>query len=294
MDDSFSPRPVAGRLIALDLRPTRPLTFLGPAWAAFCGAVASGALLSRQSLLVLILALLLCDVLLGAWRALWLHADWRTAIQRNAAGARVWLSFSDDETGSPLARRWRRLARRADYVRRILWPLIDSDIIAMLMAGLLALTIALVLGPAPVVLVALAMTLGLVEGETRAEIGTGLRALVEVAIPWLIAQTALGSFHWLALVFALLFTLVYRALVAIAEREPGRWIALSNLAQLGVVLLLIFSNMPIGAAVVTLGLLAQVLWQIRHRLDRDGRAYAQRVQSYLLVAMLIAGISLWL
>jgi hypothetical protein len=294
MEDSFSSRPVVGRLIALDLRPMRPLTFLGPAWAAFCGAVASGGLIFKsQWLLVLILSLLLCDVLLGAWRALWLHADWRTALRRNAASTQSWLYFSD-ETPSPFfARLSRQAARRIAYARHVIWPLIDSDIIGMLIAGILALSIAVVLGQLPFALTAAAMIFGLVEGEVGTERGAGLRALVELAFPWLIAQSAFGSFSWLALVFVLLFTLVYRALLALAEERRGRWSVWNNLAQLGVVLLLISSNAPVGAGIAALGLLAQVLWQARYRLDRDGQAYAQRVQSYILVAMLVAGISLW-
>src|SRR5712692_6596289 len=78
MESSFAARPLVGRLIALDIRPTRALTFLGPAWATLCGAIASGGLTLRgQTLLTLTFCFLLSDALLGAWRSLWLQSDWR-------------------------------------------------------------------------------------------------------------------------------------------------------------------------------------------------------------------------
>ena len=51
--------------------------------------------------------------------------------------------------------------------------------------------------------------------------------------------------------------------------------------------------MPAVAGLIALALLAQVLWQSRYRVTRDGRAYVQRVQSYVLVAMLATGLALW-
>jgi hypothetical protein len=295
MESSFgSARPVVGRLIALDLRPTRTLTFLGPAWAALCGAVASGGLtLNGQSILFLILTLLLCDVLLGAWRALWLHADWRTALPRNLANAKVWLRAPGDLPKSFFPRTWETLSRRVRFLREVIWPLVDSEMIGMLIAGILALCIAAVLGLVPLALTGAAMAISLIEGELGVERGRGLRAVFEIVLPWLIAQSVFGAFSWLSFVFAGLFTLVYRALLGLAVDRRERWLVWNNLAQLAVVLILVASNTPVGAGVVALALLAQVLWQARFRMDYDGQSYAQHAQSYVLVSMLIAGLSLW-
>jgi len=294
MEESYPVRPVLGRLITLDLRPTRPLTLLGPAWAALCGAISSGGFDWRgQSLLVLVLSILLCDALLGAWRALWLHADWRVALPRNLASARVWLILPDDTPAALLPRVWRVMTRRIAFARNVVWPLIDSEIIGMVIAGILAVCIAAMLSPAALALTMVALALALVEGEVGAERGLSLRALIEMTLPWLIAQSAFGSFSWLALFFVLLFTLVYRALLGLTGARQGRWLWWNNVPQLVVVLVLFASNTPVGAGVVALGLLAQVLWQTRWQMDRDGRAYAQRVQSYVLAAMLVVSLSLW-
>ncbi len=288
MEESFVTRPLVGRLIALDVRPTRALTFLGPAWAALAGAIASGGLTFRaQSLLTLLLTLFLCDAFLGAWRALWLQADWRPALRRSSASAAGWRRASN-------ARWLDRISQRLVYFRQIVWPMIESEILGMIIVGVLTLSVAVVLGQATVLLTSVALLFSLIEGEVGTARGAGLRALTEIALPFLIALATFGSFSWSALVFALLFTLVYRALVGLATTRQMIWIAWSNLGQLAVVLILIAQNAPIGAGVVALGLLGQVLWQARFRFDRDGGAYTRRVQSYVLVAMLVAALSLWL
>jgi hypothetical protein len=296
MEDSYgSARPVAGRLVALDFLPARPLTLLGPAWAALCGALASGGLLSKnQSFLYIVLILLLCDALLGAWRARWLHADWRTALPHNLSRAQIWLALPDDSAESAFTRISRFVSRRIRFVRSVIWPLIDSEIIGMLIAGTLAICIAVVLGLVPTILTGVALGLALIEGQLDIKVGAALRAVYELTLPWLIAQSALGSLSWLSIIFVLFFTLIYMALLDLSSTRKERRVVLSNLTQLAIVLLLIVTNTPAAAGIVGLGLLAQVLWQTRFRLDRDGRTYAQRVQSYILVAMLVAALSIWL
>ncbi|MEW5720703.1 MAG: hypothetical protein AB1817_18910, partial [Chloroflexota bacterium] len=256
MEESFPARPVLGRLITLDLRPTRPLTFVGPAWAALCGAIASGGLDGRgQSLVVLVLIILLCDALLGAWRALWLHADWRVALPRNLASARIWLMLPDDTPTAFVPRVWRVVTRRVAFARNVLWPLIDSEIIGMLIAGALAVCIAALLSPAALALTVVALLLALAEGEVGDAPAPSLHALIEVALPWLIAQSAFGYFSWLSLFFVLLFTLIYRALLGLTGARQERWLVWNNAPQLVIALVLFASNAPVGAGLVALGLL---------------------------------------
>lgn len=296
MEDSYtSSRPVAGRLVALEFLPARPLTLLGPAWAVLCGAIASGGLLVKsQSFLFVVLLLLLCDALLGAWRARWLHADWRNAVPHNLARAQIWLALPDDSAESLPTRIVRFVSRRIRFVRSVIWPLIDSEIIGMLVAGVLAVCIAIVLGVLPTILTGLALLLALIEGQLEIKTGAILRAIFEMTLPWLIASSALGTLSWLSFAFVAGFTLVYVALLDLSSTRKERRIVLSNLTQLAIILLLIATNTPAGAGIVALGLLAQILWQVRFRLDRDGRTYAQHVQSYILVSMLVTAFSLWL
>lgn len=294
MEESFATRPLVGRWIALDVRPTRPLTFVGPSWAVICGSLASGALALRgPSLLSLVLAILLCDALLGAWRALWLQSDWRAALKRVSTGSGDWLVTPAESEGPRWLRFLRRASRRILFMRKVIWPIVDSEIIGLLIIGALSLSIGVILGALPAILTGLAMTLSIIEGRVGTARGAGLRSISDIALPWLIAQTALGAFSWLSLIFALLYTLVYRSLLGLATTRQGHWIAWCNLAQVAVAVILIATVVPAGAGIVLLGLLAQVLWQGRYYSDHDGQSYARRVQSYVLVGMLVVGISLW-
>jgi hypothetical protein len=267
---------------------------IGPAAAAFCGALASGGLDGRaQSWVVLILSVLMCDALIGAWRALWLHADWRVALPRNLTSARVWFMLPDDAPVAFIPRVWRGVTRRIALARNVIWPLIDSEIIGMLMAGILAVGIAALFNPIALALTLVALVLALIEGEASDKYASSLRALIEMTLPWLIAQSAFGYFSWRALFYVVLFTLIYRALLGLTEARQEQWLIWSNGAQLVITLVLFASNTPIGAGIVVLGLLAQILWQTRFRTERAARAYAQQIQSYVLVAMLVVSISLW-
>lgn len=291
----FATRPLVGRLIALDVRPTRTLTLLGPAWAAICGAIASGGLTLRgQTLLTLILIVMLCDAFLGAWRFLWLSSDWRPALGHTIASSARWLHAPGEAPQFFLVRWSSRVSRWNRYLREIIWPIIESEMIGMVIAGVLALSAAVVLGTQTLLLTAFAMLLSLIEGQIGTARGAGLRAICEIALPFHIAQSAFGYFSWSSLVFSILFTLVYRALLGLATTRQMNWIRWSNIAQLVMVWLLLLRSTPIGAGLVAMGLLAQVLWQARLLYDRDGNGYARRVQSYILVAMLIVALSLWI
>lgn len=292
MQDSFSSRPLVGRRFALDLRPTRPLTFLGPIWAVICGALASGGLtLKGQTLIYIIFLFLLCDPLLGAWRSEWMQTEWRDAWRRAITNMPAWFSASD-ATDFILVRIFRQIGRRLTYIRQVAFPLIDSEITGMATAGGLALCVASVLGQMPFVLTIAAMVVALIEGQLSTQRGTILRALYEIAFPWLIASSAFGPFSWLGVAFVILFTLVYRALIGLGNRQL-QWMIWSNGLQLFAVILLYLSNAPIAAGIAALGLLAQFLWQARYRSDHDGRTYAQRVQSYILIIMILSALSLW-
>jgi hypothetical protein len=295
MDESAYPtRPVLGRLFALEVRPTRPLTLVGPATAALCGAIAAGGLEGHwRAWVVLILVILLCDVLIGAWRALWLHADWRVALPRNLASARIWYMLPDEMPGSRLARLGKALHRRVMLVRNVIWPLIDSEIIGMLIAGLFAVCLAALFNPITLALTLTALILALIEGQVSEKHTLGLRALIEMALPWLIAQSAFEYFSYRALFFVLLFTIVYRALLGLLHARQEPWPLWSHGAHLVILFTLFASYAPVQAALVAMALVAQLLWQIRFWSERAAREYVQQVQSYVLATMLVVSISLW-
>ena len=293
MEESSSMRPLVGRWLALELRPTRPLTWLGPGWAVLCGAVAAGVWIPRgQSVLALIFSLLLGDVLLGAWRALWVQPDWRDAVRRAAANTPEWYMESDDAEGWRIVRVIRQVGRRLRFVRRMILPVVDSEMVGMTMIGALALCVAVVLGQTAFWLTLAAMVVALIEGQLSGERAAYLRTLFEITLPWLIAQSAFGNFSVLSFFYLLLFTAVYRALLGLSATRQMRWARWSNLAQLTIALALFVMGAPAVAGLAALCLLAQVLWQTRFRVNRDGREYVQHVQSYVLVTMLAVAFAL--
>ncbi|MCX7838351.1 MAG: hypothetical protein N2559_02700 [Anaerolineae bacterium] len=296
MDEtSYPARPVLGRLLALDLRPMRPLTLLGPAAAALCGAIASGGLNGQwRSWVTLILVILLCDVLIGAWRASWLHADWRVALPRSLANARIWYMLPDEASSSRMARWARALTQRVMLVRYGIWPLIDSEIIGMLIAGLFALCLAALFNPIALALTLAALALALIEGQVSERHTLGLRALIELTLPWFIAQSAFEYFSYLSLFFVLLLTIVYRALLGLIHARQERWYVWNNIAHLVIALALFASHAPIQAALVALALLAQRLWQMRWQSEGAAREYVQHIQSYVLATMVVVSLSLGL
>lgn len=294
-ESSYPARPVLGRLFALDLRPMRPLTLLGPAAAALCGAIASGGLDGQwRSWVVLILVILLCDVLISAWRASWLHADWRVALPRNLASARIWYMLPDEVPSSRAARWSRAITRRVMLVRYVIWPLIDSEIIGMLIAGLFALCLAALLNPITLGLTLAALVLALIEGQVDERYTLDLRALIELTLPWLIAQSVYEYFSYASLFFVLLLTSIYRALLGLVQARQERWYVWNNLAQMLIAIALFASNVPVAAALVALALVAQLLWQMRWQSEGAAREYVQHIQSYVLATMVVVSLSLGL
>lgn len=292
-ESSYPVRPVLGRLLALEIRPMRPLTLLGPAASALCGAIASGGLDGQwRSWVVLVLVILLGDVLIGAWRASWLHADWRVALPRNLASARIWYMLPDEVPSGRIARLGRVITRRVLLVRNVIWPLIDSEIIGMLIAGLFATCLAALFNPIALALTVTALVLALVEGQVSDRHTLGLRALIELTLPWLIAQSTFEYFSYSSLFFVLLLTGIYRALLGLVHARQERWYVWNNIAHVIIALTLFASNAPVPAALVALALLAQLLWQMRWRAEGAAREYVQHIQSYVLATMFVVSLSL--
>ena len=188
-----STAPFLGRLLSLQLRPAQRVTWLGAAWAALCGAVASGKLaLSGRSLLSLGLVLFLADPLLGAvWSAL-------EALSRPASSNRG--EFRSSEAGahlSPLPYTqpgsasegfFARLNASLAWWRAEFWPRAGASLVGLTVTSALALAIGLVLGRWVALLTAAALVfpfLGAALLGQRPQSGPFTRALLEMGLAWL-------------------------------------------------------------------------------------------------------------
>lgn len=290
-------RPPLGRRIALELRSARPLTWLGPIAATLCGAIAAGGLaISGETLLRVAIAVLLTDPILGAWRAAWVNTDWRRPMRGwEAMPTRAWMLVPYARLGSPAARFSQWLSSRAKFWREAIVPHVGQALTAILVTGLIALSVALVLGTTTFLLTLLALVLAPLESELG-ENGAGrwARAIGEVGMAWLIGDAALSLLipPLDSALVALVFATTYRGLLSVSAR-PRLGFVIVNLAQVLLIALLIGRGAIINATIVALTLGALLLWETLVRAGREGpKTFLARAQWFVLVAMLVAALGI--
>lgn len=294
MSDLPLPRPATGRRFALELRPTRPLTWIGPLSAALAGLIGSGGLAwSGSTLLNAALVLLLADPILGAWRALWVQTDWLAPLRIKTGEVppdRQLVPYA--EQGSPAARMSHWWAGRVMFVSRALIPELYPTLSALVVAGLLALAVSVVLGPVVIAITIAALALGPIEAELGPEKGAWPRALEEIGAAWLLGHAALALPTGPVLLLALMMSVAYRGLLAFQTQTRRRFLW-NNLGQAGVAVLMAAQFRPLSAGLIGLSVLAQVLWQAYARTGPEGaRGYLPRVQWFFLLTMFTTALAL--
>lgn len=290
-------RPTLGRRVALELRSARPATWLGPIAATICGAVASnGFIISGETALRIAIAILLTDPILGAWRSAWVNTDWMSPMRGwQATPTRAWMLVPYARLGSPAARFSQWLSSRAKFWREAVMPQVGHALTAILVTGLIALSVALVLGTAAFILTLGALLLAPLESELG-ENGAGrwARAFSEIGMAWLIGDAALSQIFPPvdSAVVALLFATLYRGLLSVGSR-PRLGLAIANLAQALLIIYLLSRGALVSATIVALSFGALILWQT---LVRAGRGTAQdfmgRAQWFVLLAMIISALGI--
>jgi hypothetical protein len=293
-----STRPQVGRRISLELHPAQPITWIGPAWAAVCGALASGAFaLSGETVLRILIAIILADPILGAWRAAWVNTDWRAPLRVwQPTPTRSWMLLPYARLNSPAARLSQWISSRAKFWRDAVWPEVGLGLSTLLIFGAIALCLALVLDGATFqrgafLLTVIALALGPLEAEMGARgAGQWARASLEVGAAWLIGNAALATPNLDSVLIALFLACAYRGLLALANsREIG--FAIANLSQIVVSALLVARGAILNAGFLSIGLIAQLLWQAAaRRVGEFDSTYLLRVQWFLLLAMLAAAL----
>ncbi len=290
-------RPILGRRIALELYSARPLTWLGPIAATICGALAAGGLVvSGETLLRVAIAILLTDPILGAWRAAWVNTDWRQPLRGwQATPSRAWMLVPYARLGSPAARFSQWLSSRARFWREAVVPQVGQSITAILVTGLIALSVALVLGTTTFLLTIAALLLAPLESELGEQgAGRWARALSEIGMAWLIGDASISLAIPIldSALLALFFALTYRGLLSVPTR-PRLGFAIINAAQVGLIALLLARGAIINATVVALVFGAIILWQSLVRSERlDPDSFLSRVQWFVLVTMFIGALGI--
>ncbi|MGE5138079.1 MAG: hypothetical protein ACM3JD_01345, partial [Rudaea sp.] len=285
-------RPLLGRRIALELRPARPLTWIGPSWAAICGALASGGLaLSGETFLRIAIAIILADPILGAWRSAWVNTDWRAPLRVwRPTPTRSWTLVPYARLDSPAARLSQWISSRGKFWNGAVWPEVGQAISSLVISGAVALTMALVLGTPAFLITSLALLLAPFETELgKHEAGSWARALAEISIAWLIGNAAFSLPGLESILLALFFAGAYRGLLATSNgRAVG--FALANVFQVLVAAALVAGGALLNAAFVAFAIIGEMLWQAFARAQEADSGYLGRVQWFILAAMLVAAV----
>ena len=284
----------AGHLTKLWIEMGASSNWLGSAWAALCGAVASGQMgLKAQSLLLLFVVLFLVDPILGGIWKLVLGTSWFTPIAGGhlSKGEIPLTSLPYTSPGSPGGRASGWLAGILAWWQRDFMPRVGTEFLSLILTLVVATTLASLLGRWVALLTLVAFFLiavALFSSRQRGAISFSLRAILELGLPWLIGHLALGSLNWESAAFAIAYTMAYYARFVLSD---GRWktaTRLLNSSQIVAVALLVMVKAPILAGIAGLLLLPQWLLQPFLWRGEAERWYLQRSQPWLMASMLTA------
>jgi chlorophyll synthase len=280
----------------LEVRIARPLTWLGPAWAALCGAVASGWLtLSGHNLLVLIIALFLADALWGTLWHLIAERDWFVSSNWPSQAQEASLTaLPYTAPGSPSHRVFSRLGRGLAWWRTVFWPQLGSALLGLVVALPLTLILAIILGQRVIILTSAAlaiMVLALLRAPRHGAPPLSLRAILEMGFAWLAGHTAFGPLTLRSFLLATLYTAAYHSCLSFAKNSQRDSLILLRVSQAAVIALLIFLRQPVVAGVVGLLLLPQMLLQPFLGQGEVKLWYLRRTGPFLMAGMLLAALA---
>jgi hypothetical protein len=288
---STSSRVASGGLIRLQARLTDLVAWVGPAWAALCGVVASGGCGWRgDDWPRLALLILLVD---GGWGTLWVAlggTDWATPLRR----------WRDWRVGEPVAvppytllgsrgdRASRWLGQLRAWWREVLWPACGPALSAIAVALPVTAVLAALLGTELVLLSVAAlvmMQLGLAWEGGDGVCAPGWDAAIGAALPWLAGHAAFGPLTLRSAALALAFALAWGA----AWRADSRWERRLGIgAQFLAAALLVALYRPLAAGCLLLLLAPQLALLPWLRRGQPASWYVRYTRLWLMAAMLVA------
>jgi hypothetical protein len=285
-------------LISLRMEMGSSSAWLGSAWAALCGAVASGQMgLDAQSLLLLLLVLFLVDPVLGGVRGLVLGTDWFAPFAggRLSRGETPSKSLPYTSPDSPGYCASRYLAGILAWWRRDFRPQVGIEFLSLILTLALAIMLASLLGHLVTLLTLVTLVLMAVvlfPSRWRGPISFSSRAILELGLPWLMGHLAFGSLNWESVAFALAYTVAYYARFVLLNGGRRAATCLLNGSQIMSLALLVIVKEPILAGIAGLLLLPQLLLQPFLWRGEAEWWYLQRSQPWLMAGMLTAGLAI--
>ncbi len=259
--------------------------WLGPAWAVLCGVVASGAFMwSGQSVAQVAVALILAE---GIWTTLWAAlagVKWDEPLARWwawTAGQPV-IRLPYTQPGSPAAHASIILGQFRAWLAEDFLPSHGSTLASAILASIIALALAMILGAPAILLTILALALsqiGLALCRGNGRPSPMLRALVEMSLPLLLGFVIFRPLTLQIVIAAVGFGITYAGAVS------GRWdVRTWNAGQAIVLLLLIVMRHSVGVFAVTLLWLPQFLLQ--------SQPVVRNAQWWLMAVMLVVALAI--
>jgi len=266
-------------------------TWLGPAWAALCGIVASAAF--TFDALGMLLAAFVFIVIDWAWPAIWtssVRTDWLAPFAQwheTPAPSRA-LRLPYLQPGAPADRLIGWGSRAVTWSRSYFAPMAGSSAASLFVALSISLSLSAAIGWR-----ALALTLAVlaISGigawwAMRAALDSDwLRSIVYGALPWWLGHAAFASLTVESALMGILFGLAYRALMESGERAPSPF---GLIAPQVVAVVALFGGNQVTAAFV---LVLAVVPQSALRTFLTEHAFARRAQAWLMLAMLTCAVA---
>jgi len=277
----------------LEVRVGQPLTWLGPAWAALCGAVASrGLTFSGQNLLVLFVVLFLTSAL---WSTLWhliTETSWVASSHQSVEGdPAISTVLPYTVPGSPGYRVFHRVGRKMAWWQTALWPRQGATLASFGVILPLTVVLSIILGRRVIILTVAAlaiMVLALLRARRHTVPPLSLRAVLDMGLAWLAGHTAFAPLTLWSLLLAALYAVVYHSCLKLAADGGKRGLTLSAMSQAAVIAVLVFLRQPIVAGVVGLLLLPQMLLQQFLDQGQVELWYLRRTGPFVMAGMLLA------
>ena len=266
-------------------------TWLGPAWAAVCGLIASGAFtFDAPNLLIAALLYIVVD---WAWPAIWttsVRTDWLAPIARwhDAPAPVRSIRLPYLQAGSPGDRLLARAAHFGSWWQSIGVPLVGHSVSSGLVALLIGLSLSAAIGwrGLALTLSVLALSgLGTLRALRAGVDSDTLRSIVYGMLPWWIGHAAFAPLGAESAGMGVLYGLAYRGIMSSGERAPSPAGLIAP--QIVAAIALFGGSQPVAAFFVALSVAAQIAL----RTFLTGHAFARRAQMWLMIAMLAGAIA---
>jgi hypothetical protein len=284
-----------GSIFKLTIAPARSWLNLGPGWAMLAGALTSGSIeLKLTSLAQLLILWLLVDPILGA---LW-DLSVQQGLWRRLSAAQLpppprqgfYLPYA--QPNSVAGRLVLRVRRYALWWQAHYWPELGSHFSAFAFGAVLALLLSLSFSSTlfwlTLLAVALILLAGLAQPDLTAADGGRLQSIVQFLLPWGMGVVLWSSLTPLSLALAVCYWVTYLGGLRMLGGHRRAEI-LFFLGQIAAVLLLLALRLLPGAAILAVLLVTQQLIKARFR---QPSIFLPKVQSYLVLSLLVAGWSL--